>query len=310
MKILVTGGAGFIGSQIADRFIELGYNVTILDDLSTGRRENINPKAQFVEADIRSEQAAELLRDGGFDVVSHQAAQVDVRASTEDPVKDAELNILGSVNLMQAAHKGGVKQFIFASSGGAGYGEQDTFPADETHKIQPLSPYGITKVTVERYLYFYHHEYDFNATCVRYANVYGPRQNPHGEAGVVAIFINRLLNDQEAFINGDGLQTRDFVFVKDVVQANEKVLGETGFNIYNVGTGVETNVVQVFDTINAGLDAGRERNHREAAAGEQRRSVLDAGKIAREKGWQVNYDFQKGMAETIEWFKARHQQAG
>ena len=306
MKILVTGGAGFIGSQIVDRYIELGHDVTILDDLSTGKQDNINAQATFVEDDIRSEAAAKLVREGGFDVLSHQAAQVDVRTSTKDPATDADLNIIGSLNLIQAAHAGGVGQVIFASSGGAGYGEQDTFPADESHKIQPLSPYGIAKVTVERYLYFYHHEYGMNATCLRYANVYGPRQNPHGEAGVVAIFANRMLTGQPVFVNGDGLQTRDFVYVKDVVQANAKALGTDGYETFNVGTGVETSVVEVFDTINQLTGAGYDRQHREAAPGEQRRSVLDAGKIARELGWQQQYDFQHGMAETIDWFKAHH----
>jgi len=224
MKILVTGGAGFIASQIADAFINEGHDVYILDNLSTGFEKNINPKAKFINADITSLSIFEIFSKEKFDVVNHHAAQIDVRKSVADPIFDANTNILGTINLLQACTKTGVKKFMFASTGGAVYGEQEYFPADENHPTNPVSPYGITKLTIEKYLYFYKNEYGLNYTILRYANVYGPRQNPFGEAGVVAIFASKLLKNENPVINGEGKQTRDYVFVEDVVLKQASVL--------------------------------------------------------------------------------------
>src|SRR5262245_5851957 len=246
---LVTGGAGFIGSHLVDAFLGQGHRVLILDDLSSGRRENVPAGAELHVADIRSAEAARLVETSGADLLVHQAAQMDVRRSVADPVFDAQVNVAGSLNLLEAARRGGVRQVVFASTGGAIYGEQERFPADEDHPARPLSPYGVAKLAVERYLYVYHATYGLDAACLRYANVYGERQNPHGEAGVVAIFLNRFLAGQAPLIHGDGLQTRDYVHVSDVAAANLAVLGRPGFATYNVGTGVESTVVEVADTL-------------------------------------------------------------
>jgi UDP-glucose 4-epimerase len=234
--ICVTGGAGFIGSHVADALVAAGHRVLIVDDLSSGRKENVPEDSELIVLDVRSEEAGQLLVDREVEILVHHAAQMDVRRSVADPVFDADVNLLGLLNLLEAAREGSLKQVIFASTGGAIYGEQDEHPADENHVARPLSPYGVAKLASERYLYFYHQEYDLDATCLRYANVYGPRQNPHGEAGVVAIFSRRLLDGEEAVINGDGLQTRDYVFVDDVVRANLASVDRPGFSIYNVGT--------------------------------------------------------------------------
>ena len=228
MKILVTGGAGFIASQIADAFINEGHQVVILDDLSTGFKKNINPKAKFINSNICDKNLDRLFETEKFDVVNHHAAQMDVRRSVKDPEFDATTNILGTINLLQNCVKYSVKKFMFASTGGAVYGEQDYFPADEKHAQQPKSPYGISKLAVEKYLYFYNSEHKLNYTILRYANIYGPRQNPFGEAGVVAIFSTKLLNGEQPVINGHGKQTRDYVFVGDVVKANLLALNDHG----------------------------------------------------------------------------------
>ena len=220
MKILVTGGAGFIASQIADAYITEGHIVTIVDDLSTGFEENVNPAAKFVKINIGDPGIVDLFNKEKFDLVNHHAAQMDVRKSVADPIFDANTNIMGTINLLQSCVKSGVKKIIFASTGGAVYGEQEYFPADESHPTSPISPYGITKLTIEKYLYFYYLEHKLNYTILRYSNVYGLRQNPFGEAGVVAIFINKLLKGEQPVINGSGEQTRDYVFVEDVVKAN------------------------------------------------------------------------------------------
>ena len=242
MKILITGGAGFIASNIADRYLELGHEVVIVDSLITGRRKNVPEAAKFYEIDICDEKIKNIFEMERPDIVNHHAAQMDVRKSVADPAYDAGVNILGTINLLQNCVKYKVKKFIFASTGGAIYGEQDYFPADEKHPNQPLSPYGITKLSCEKYLFFYNDTFGLNYTVLRYANVYGPRQNPHGEAGVVAIFSQRMLRKEQPVINGEGTQTRDYVFVGDVVKANELALTGGDQKIYNIGTGIETDV--------------------------------------------------------------------
>lgn len=303
--VCITGGAGFIGSHLADAFLSRGDRVLILDDLSGGRRENVPEGAELHVHDIRSPEAAALVRESGIDLLVHHAAQMDVRRSVENPAFDAEVNILGSLNLAEAARRGGVKQILFASTGGAIYGEQDYFPADEQHPPRPVSPYGVSKLSFERYLFYFHVAYGLNATCLRYANVYGERQNPHGEAGVVAIFLSRLLAGQAPTINGEGLQTRDYVHVSDVVKANLLAAGKPGFHIYNVGTGVETSVVTLYRELARAVGSDLEAKHGPAKPGEQQRSVVDARLIKSELGWQDPLTLRQGLERTAAWFRER-----
>ena len=303
MKILVTGGAGFIASQIADAFIDEGHEVHILDNLSTGFEKNINPKAPFIKSDISSPSILEIFSKEKFDVVNHHAAQIDVRKSVNDPIFDANTNILGTINLLQACIKTGVKKFMFASTGGAVYGEQEYFPADENHPTNPVSPYGITKLTIEKYLFFYKNEYGLNHTILRYANVYGPRQNPFGEAGVVAIFANKLLKNENPIINGEGKQTRDYVFVEDVVKANVITLNSNSSNIYNVGTGIETSVNQLFEKLNRISGDVAVEKHGPAPKGEQLRSVITSDKLFKEFKWKPSVKIEEGLKKTFESFK-------
>jgi UDP-glucose 4-epimerase len=303
MKILVTGGAGFIASHIVDKFIEEGHEVVILDDLSTGFEKNINSKAKFVKLNIRDEKVSNLFKEEKFDVVNHHAAQMDVRRSVIDPAFDANTNILGTINLLQNSVKHGVNKFMFASTGGAVYGEQECFPADENHPTNPVSPYGISKLSVEKYLYFYFNEHKLNYTILRYANIYGPRQNPFGEAGVVAIFSTKLLNGDQPIINGTGEQTRDYVFVKDVVKANLQTLADDESDIYNVGTGIETNVSELYRLLNEIAGNGQEEKHGPAAAGEQMRSVITSDKLFNKFNWKPSTKLIDGLKETVEFFK-------
>ena len=305
MKILVTGGAGFIASQIADAYINKGYQVHILDNLSTGFEKNINPKARFIKSDISSPAILDIFKKEKFDVVNHHAAQIDVRKSVNDPIFDANTNILGTINLLQACIKTGVKKFMFASTGGAVYGEQEYFPADEKHPTNPVSPYGITKLAIEKYLFFYKNEYGLNHTILRYANVYGPRQNPFGEAGVVAIFISKLLKNENPIINGDGKQTRDYVFVEDVVKANVVTLNSLSSNIYNIGTGIETSVNQLFEKLNDIAGSKAVEKHGPSPKGEQARSVITSDKLFNEFHWKPSVKIDEGLRKTFESFKSR-----
>ncbi len=305
MKILVTGGAGFIASQVADAFINEGHEVFILDNLATGFEKNINPKAKFIKDDITNKQLASLFEKEKFDVVNHHAAQMDVRRSVVDPAFDANTNIIGTINLLQNCIKTGVKKFMFASTGGAVYGEQSYFPADENHPTSPLSPYGISKLAVEKYLYFYHVQYKLNYTILRYANIYGPRQNPFGEAGVVAIFSSKLLKGEQPVINGSGLQTRDYVFVGDVVKANLRALKDEQSDIYNIGTGKETNVNELYGMLNRFIGKGQIEKHGPAAPGEQMRSVITSDKLYKKFGWRPSTTIEEGLKKTVEFFKAQ-----
>jgi UDP-glucose 4-epimerase len=303
MKIMVTGGAGFIGSHIQDAYIQEGHEVGVLDNLSTGKEGNLNPKAIFYQADIGSEAAAQAIADFNPEIINLHAAQIDVRKSVEDPLYDCQVNGLGMLNLLEAGRKLGVKRFIFASSGGAIYGEQKTFPADENHPTNPASPYGITKLLGDKYLQFYQATHGIPFVSLRYANVYGPRQNPHGEAGVVAIFVTKFLEGDQPLINGDGLQTRDYIFVEDVVRANLLALQDKVQGIYNIGTGVETNVVEIYRALGKILGIGKPPQHGPAKEGEQRRSVISSAKIEQAFGWKPEYDFESGMEKTAQWFR-------
>ncbi len=305
MKILITGGAGFIGSNIADRYLELGHQVVIVDNLITGKPENVPQQAVFYEVDIRDEKLSRIFKKEKPDVVNHHAAQMDVRKSVVDPIYDAGVNVLGSLNLLQNCITYQVRKIIFASTGGAIYGEQDYFPADENHPLRPLSPYGITKLTTEKYLFYYQHAYELKYSILRYANVYGPRQNPHGEAGVVAIFTEKMLQGQKPVINGDGLQTRDYVFVGDVVRANELVLFGGENKTYNIGTGIETTVNEIFQSIRRTTGTNIPEEHGPAKPGEQKRSVLANQLITKELGWKPEVALDHGIRSTVEFFKGK-----
>ena len=309
MNILVTGGAGFIASHIVDAYIADGHKVIIVDNLSTGFMENINPQAKFYQLDIRSEKLEDVFQKEKIDVVNHLAAQMDVRRSVSDPKFDASVNVVGGLNLFESAKKHRVKKIIFSSTGGAIYGEQDYFPADEEHPTRPLSPYGITKLCTEKYLYFYNAVYGMNYVILRYANIYGPRQNPHGEAGVVAIFCNKMLKGEQPVINGDGKQTRDYTFVGDVVKANIAALHYNGSNIYNIGTGIETDVNKLFLEIRTHLNPTCPEQHAPAKAGEQQRSVISSKKIESDLGWKPTVQLEEGLRLTAEFLKNKYSQA-
>ncbi len=305
VKILLTGGAGFIGSNIADAYVLAGHEVLVIDDLSSGKKENVPSSARFVLCDIASDTAGEAIRTFRPEVVNHHAAQINVRASVADPMFDAQRNILGTIRLLEACRQNGVRKFVFASSGGAGYGEQESFPADEGHPIRPMSPYGAAKIAAELYLHFYRAQYGLDYSALRYGNVYGPRQDPHGEAGVVAIFCERLLRGQRAVVNGDGEQTRDYVYVEDVVRANVAALERGGGRSINIGTGIETSVNTIFRTLRDLSGSGQEEIHGPPMPGEQRRSCLENLLASEELGWYPVISLEEGLARTLSFFREK-----
>ncbi|KPJ65532.1 UDP-glucose 4-epimerase [candidate division WOR-1 bacterium DG_54_3] len=302
-RILVTGGAGFIGSNVADRFIQDGHKVVIIDNLSTGLEANLPQEAKFYKLDIRSAVIDKIFEREKPDFLCHHAAQIDVRKSAHNPIFDAEVNIIGSLNLFDSCVKHKVKKIIFASTGGAIYGEQSYFPADENHPAYPLSPYGVAKLTMEKYLHFYKETYGIEFVSLRYANVYGPRQNPLGEAGVVAIFTERLLGNKKAVINGDGKQTRDFVFVEDAVESNVLALKYPKSDIFNIGTGIETDINCIFRILKEKTASKQKEIHGATKSGEQARSVLECSKAKRLLKWKPKYDLEEGIAKTVKYYK-------
>ncbi len=302
-RIVVTGGAGFIGSHVADRLVADGRQVAVLDNLSTGRREQVPAAAQFYPYDINSREAYEFITAWRPQVLIHHAAQMSVRHSVADPLFDARENILGSLNLFQAAVRAGVHKIIFASTGGAIYGDAAPVPARETDPAQPECPYGVAKLAVEHYLHFYRREYGITPIALRYANVYGPRQNGLGEAGVVAIFIEKFLAGQQPVINGDGLQTRDFVFVADVVAANLLALEHPAAGIFNIGTGRETDILTLYRKLQALCASPLDPVHGPAKPGEQRRSALNARLAQEVLGWQPAVSLDDGLARTVAAFR-------
>jgi UDP-glucose 4-epimerase len=303
-RVLVTGGAGFIGSHIVDALIQTGeYEVDVVDNLYSGFRENVHPKANFFEMDIVDPEIVEWIARQKYHLIFHQAAQMDVRKSVQDPTFDAKVNIIGSIHILEGARRGGTQKIIFASSGGTCYGEQQEFPATEDHPLQPLSPYGVAKVSVEKYLYVYAHAYGLNYVSLRYANVYGPRQNPHGEAGVVAIFIKKMLQNDNPIINGDGFQTRDFIYVEDVVKANLLAIDYPENDVFNIGTGIETSVNEIFHLLNQQFGNQFEEIHGPPKPGEQRRSVLNCTKAKEKLKWTPSVRLSEGLKHTVQWFK-------
>lgn len=307
MKVLVTGGAGFIGSHVCDEFLRRGHEVIALDNLSSGRKENLDPRVRLVELDIRSPEAARFIERERPEVLCHLAAQMDVRRSVEDPRFDADVNISGFLNLLEAARRSGVKKVLFSSTGGAIYGEQDVFPASETHPRRPVSPYGVSKAAGELYLGYYHAQYGLPYVALRYANVYGPRQNPHGEAGVVAIFSQRVISGQDCTIYGDGGQTRDFVFGPDVARANGLAFEKDFVGAVNIGTGVETDINTLHGLLAQAAGSNGRVIHAPGKPGEQRRSCIDPSLARRVLGWEPSVALPEGLRRTVEYFR---QQAG
>ncbi len=309
MKVLVTGGAGFIGSHVVEALRADGCEVEVLDNLSTGQRKNIAVDVPLHVIDICTPEARDVIVQGGFDALIHHAAQMDVRRSVQQPDYDAEINILGTINLLEACRSSFVQRFLFASTGGAIYGNPVTIPQDESHPLEPASPYGISKLASEQYLRFYDRNCGIRFVALRYGNVYGPRQSPHGEAGVVAIFASQILRGKQPVIFGDGKQTRDYVFVGDVARANLAALSYTGASTcVNIGTGRETDVVTVFEYVRRSLGIDMAPQFDDAKAGEQRRSVLCTERAARVMNWAPQVAFEEGLTQTVDWFAANAEQ--
>jgi UDP-glucose 4-epimerase len=306
MRILLTGGAGFIGSHIAEHLLEHGHELAVIDDLSTGRRDNLPESVlsagRFYEADIRGD-CSEVFESFRPEALCHQAAQMDVRRSVAEPEFDAEVNVVGTLRLLQSCVQHGVGMVVFASSGGAIYGEQDAFPADESHYEYPVSPYGVSKLCAERYLHYYKVQHGLRYVALRYANVYGPRQDPHGEAGVVAIFSGNLVAGAASKINGDGSQTRDYVYVSDVARANVLALqSDAPCGAYNIGTAVETSVNELYTLMRVACGGGPQAEHAPAKPGEQLRSCVDPSRAEKVLGWRPEVSLAKGLEATLESF--------
>jgi UDP-glucose 4-epimerase len=303
LKVLVTGGAGFIGSHIVDRLAADGHDIVILDDLSAGHVDHLQPSARFYQMDLHSPWLDELFRIERPEAVVHEAAQASVRRSVEDPVFDAGVNVLGTAALLQVSAHHGVRRFLFASTGGALYGDADVIPTPEDYPTLPVSPYGASKLSAEVYLRTFHALHRLSYAALRYANVYGPRQDPLGEAGVVAIFTQRLLSGERARINGDGKQTRDFVYVGDVADANARALTSDAVGSFNVGTGIETDISAIFQLLRRLTGSNQPEEHGVPLPGEQRRSVLDARKIEKVLGWKPRTSLEAGLEATVRYFR-------
>ncbi len=302
-RILVTGGAGFIGSHVVDGLVALKHKIIVVDDLSTGKKANLNKKANFIKLDIRSKYLAEVFKKTKPEYVFHLAAQKSVKKSVLDPAADADINIIGSINLFECCRNLKVRKIIFSSTGGAIYGDTKVIPTPETQSELPISPYGVAKLAIEKYLYYYGQVFNLPYVILRYANVYGPRQDPEGEAGVVAIFLNRILTHRQPYINGHGRQTRDYVYVDDVVRSNLLSLKNGIRGTFNVGTGRETSVNELFEMIRKICHTNFLQKHRPALAGEQQRSCLSFKKINSKCGWKPRISLHNGLMATVNWFK-------
>ena len=303
MKVLVTGGAGFIGSHIADRLIDEGHQVAIVDNLMTGKKENINPKAVFYNIDIRSEKLEHVFKKEQPDCVDHLAAQMSVAVSMKKPVFDADVNILGVLNILQNCVKYGVKKIVFASSGGTVYGEAENVPTTENEPFCPLSPYGVSKLSTEYYLSFYRLEYNLPYVALRYGNVYGPRQDPHGEAGVIAIFIKAMLTGKTPTIFGKGDCIRDYVYVDDIVAANMSAINQNIYGAFNIGTAKGTDVNEIFGALKRIIDFPKDCEYGPAREGDLKRSILSFDKAQKNLSWKPRVNLYKGFEETVEFFR-------
>jgi UDP-glucose 4-epimerase len=304
VRALVTGGAGFIGSTLTDALVEAGHDVTVVDDLSRGRREQVHGAARFVEADVAADGIDRIFEQAQPEVVFHQAAQIDVRASVREPAFDARTNVVGTVRVLAAAVACGARRVVFASSGGAMYGDTDIIPTPEDHPAEPESPYGASKVAGELYGRTFARMHGIDVVSLRYANVYGPRQDPHGEAGVVAIFALRLLEGDAAVINGDGRQTRDYVYVDDVVAANLRAAEIDSGGAFNIGTGIETDVNDLYTRIATAVGTDAVAQHGPAKPGEQQRSCLDVSLAERALGWRPAVSIDEGLRRTVAFFRS------
>ena len=302
MKILVTGGAGFIGSHIVDRYIELGHEVVVVDNLSTGNESFVNPKAKFYREDICSSNIASIFKSESPDIVNHHAAQIDVRKSVTDPVGDAKINIIGSLNVLQNAINIGVKKFIFASTGGAIYGVPESLPVLETHLKRSVCPYGVAKATIEGYLFAMEDYTAIDYTVLRYGNVYGPRQNHMGEAGVCAIFIGKLLQNEQCILYGNGTPVRDYVFVDDVVGANVISLDKGSKEIYNIGTGIGTTVGEIYQILRELMKKNIDPKEEPLRKGELQEIYLDRTKAQKELNWTPQTTLKDGLQKTLDYF--------
>ena len=301
MKVLVTGGAGFIGSHLVDRLIKEDHKVVVVDNLSTGKKENLNPKARFYQIDIQDPEIPQIFQKEKPEVVFHFAAQIDVRKSVKDPMSDAKVNILGSLNLLGNCKKYKVKKFIFASSVGV-YGEPKTLPVKENHPLNPIAPYPVTKLAIEKYLnYFQTQGLDF--LSLRYSNIYGPRQSSGGEGGVVAIFIDKILKGERPIIFGNGKQTRDFLYVDDAVKAAILALNAPSSSIYNVGTNKEITINDLLELLSKILKVKVKPIFQSLRQGEIIKSRVDYSKAKKELNWQPKYNLEEGLKETVKWFK-------
>lgn len=305
MKILVTGGAGFIGSNVVDAMIEAGFEVVVVDNLSTGHEENVNPRAKLYKVDIRSPELEQVFQQEHPDFVDHHAAQISVRISVQKPMEDAQINVLGSLNVIECCQKYGVKNLIYISTGGAVYGEPIYLPCDESHPVNPICHYGATKHAPEHYLYLYRQLYGLNYVVLRYPNVFGPRQDPLGEAGVVAIFIGQMLRGEQVIINGSGEQERDFVYVGDCVRANLLALERGDGEIYNIGCGRGTSVNEIYAKLKEITGYTLDAQHGPPKAGETFKIYLDATKAERELGWKPLVSLDEGMRQTVDFFRNR-----
>lgn len=303
MKVLVTGGAGFIGSHVVDLMVEAGHDVVVVDNLSTGRMSNLNSNAKFYQVDIRSPELEKVIEAERPEVIDHHAAQMDVRKSVADPVYDADINILGGLNLLNLAVKYNVRKVIYISSGGAVYGEPIYLPCDEKHPVQPLCPYGATKYMLELYLYMYKQTYGLDYSVIRYPNVYGPRQDPAGEAGVVAIFTGLMLKDKPLTIYGTGEQVRDYVFVRDCARANVMLLSKGSGQVFNLGYGIGTTVNQIFAGLKSITGYGKDAIYGPARPGETFKIYLDATHAKKELGWEPTIPLHDGLSKTVDYFR-------
>jgi UDP-glucose 4-epimerase len=305
VRALVSGGAGFIGSHLVDALLAGGADVAVIDDLSRGRREQVPAAAAFHEVDIVDGAVGRLVASLAPEVIFHEAAQIDVRRSVREPVLDARVNVLGTVNLLEAAVHAGVRRVVFASSGGAVYGDTDVIPTPESHPCAPASAYGAAKLAAETYGWVFAQLHGLEFVALRYANVYGPRQDPHGEAGVVAIFAERLLQGVDTVINGDGAQTRDYVSVDDVVSANLHAGGTAPVGAYNIATGRECDVSRLHALVARAAGVERTAAHGPAKPGEQQRSCLDISRAAELLDWRPSVGLEDGIARTVAWFAGR-----
>ncbi len=306
MRILVTGGAGFIGSHVVDRLISAGHAVACVDDLSTGQTINVNPQADFFKADVRDPQAmSKIFENWRPEMVSHHAAQVNLRKAVDEPVHDASVNVIGTVNLLKLSVERKIRKFIFVSSGGAVYGDPERLPVDESHPTRPLSPYGASKLCGEQYVLLFNRTEKLDYAILRYANVYGPRQNPKGEAGVMAIFSMQMLAGETPTIFGDGTKTRDYVYVEDIAEANQLVITvPNSQGCFNLGTGIETSDYRVFTSVRDAVGVKMEPNYTDVRPGEVYKTCLDCSLAQTKLGWQPKTDFAEGVRRTVAFYRA------